>query len=176
MLAPDGAIRYQTSIWLRNPETKRIMRSAKLKIPIFLQFFKQKLAIIEGNPPYGLKVNRRITQALLKEAKPVIRNPSPLENAYRYAEVYREPSIVSMAQIGQRFGVSRARVCQILNLLELDENIQKYLTSIKNIEEHNYFTERKLRQIAIIKDKDEQIRKFGELVDNVKFELKNRLN
>ena len=162
--------------WLRNPETKRILRSAKLKIPIFLQFVNQKLAIIEGNPPYGLKTDRRITQALLREAKPVIRKPSPLEEALKYAEVYKEPSIVSKAQIGERFGVSRARVCQILNLLELDESIQKYLLSREDIKEHNFFTERKLRSIAILENKIEQVRKFYELVHDMQIELHNGLD
>lgn len=107
---------------------------------------------------------------MIKEAKPVIRKPSPLEEAYKYAEVYKEPSIVSKAQVGERFGVSRTHVCQMLNLLELDENIQKYLLSIKDAKEHNYFTERKLREIAIIKDKHEQMKRFGKLVSDMRFD------
>ncbi len=59
----------------------------------------------------------------------------------------------------------------MLNLLELDESIQKYLLSIKDTKEHNSFTERKLRQIAIIKDRSEQIRKFSELVRDMRLEL-----
>jgi len=43
----------------------------------------------------------------------------------------------------------------MLNLLELDYTIQKYLLSIENVKEHSYFTERRLRQIAIIKDNNE---------------------
>jgi len=131
---------------------------------------------MEGNPPYGLKTNNRITQALVKEAKPVTRNPSPLEEAYRYLEVFKEPSVVSKAQVGERFGVSRARVCQVLNLLELDENIQKYLLSLKDTKEHNFFTERKLRQIAIAKDRSEQIREFSELVRDMELELNDKLD
>ena len=136
-----------------------------------MQFIKQQLVIITGEPPYNLKTDKRITKKLLKEAKPVARRPSPLEEALKYAEVLKEPSIVSRAQVGERFGVSRARVCQMLNLLDLDYSIQKYLLSIENVKEHNYFTERRLRQVAIIRDKRKQLNRFSELVNNMRFEL-----
>ena len=71
-----------------------------------------------------------------------------------------EPSIVTMAQVAARFNVSRARVCQMLNLLKLPEEIKGYLLSIKDTEEHNYFTERKLRQIATLDDPSEQTTLF----------------
>ena len=164
------------AMWLPDPQTKRIIASAKIRIPIYMQFIKQRLSILIGEPPYNLKTDKRITKKLLREAKPVIRRPSPLEEALKYAEVFKEPSIVSKAQVGERFGVSRARVCQLLNLLNLDYNVQRYIISIKNINEHNYFTERRLRQIAIIKDEHEQIRKFGELVSEIKFELNGELD
>lgn len=105
-----------------------------------MQFIKQQLVTIAGELPYNLKTDKRITKKLLKQAKPVIRKPSPLEEALKYANVLKEPSIVSKARLGARFGVSRARVCQILNLLDLDYTIQNYLLSIENVKEHNYFT------------------------------------
>ena len=129
------------------------------------------MQIIFGEPPYGLKAEERITESMIKEAKPVLRRPSPLEEALKYAEVYSELSIVSKTQVAGRFGVSRARVCQMLNLLELDDTIKKYLLSIEDVKEHNYFTERKLRQIAIIKDQPEQIRKFRDLMTDVRSEI-----
>ena len=83
--------------------------------------------------------------------------------------------MVSKAQVGMRFGVSRARVCQILGLLDLDESIQKYLFSIEGPKEHNFFTERRLRPIAVIKDKNEQITRFRELVSDMRYTLSGRL-
>jgi ParB-like chromosome segregation protein Spo0J len=136
-----------------------------------MQFIKQQLVIIAGELPYNLKTDKRITKKLIKEAKPIIRKPSPLEEALKYAEVLKEPSIVSKAQVGQRFGVSRARVCQMLNLLDLDYTIQKYLLSIENVKEHNYFTERRLRQIAIIKDKHEQVIEFSKLMNDIRLKM-----
>lgn len=136
-----------------------------------MQFIKQKLVIIAGKLPYNLNTDKRITKKLLKETKPVIRKPSPLEEAFKYAEVLKEPSIVSMAQVGQRFGVSRARVCQMLNLLDLDYSIQKYLLSIENVKEHNLFTERKLRQIALIKDNKNQTMIFSRLIKDLQAQL-----
>ena len=120
---------------------------------------------------FDLKTEERITEKMLKEAMPVLRRSSPLEEALKYAEVYSEPSIISKMQVAERFGVSRARACQMLNLLELDDIIKKYLLSIQDTREHNYFTERKLRQIAVIKDQLEQIRKFRDLVADVKTEV-----
>ena len=106
--------------------------------------------IITGQPPYGIKNTDRITERILKESKPKIKKPSPLDQALKYAQVLREPSVVSKAQVAMRFGVSRARVCQMLNLLELDNRIIHYLQSIEDVDEHNFFTEHRLRRIAIM--------------------------
>ena len=131
----------------------------------------KKLRILEGKIPYGIKTDKRITRQLLRQNKPVIAKPSPIETALEYARVYAEPSIVSKLQVAQRFGVSRARVCQVMNLLNLDNKIIEYLLNIKDAKEKNYWSERKLRKIAIIKEEDEQIRKFSEFINNTKFEF-----
>ena len=73
-----------------------------------------------------------------------------------------EPSIVSKNQVAERFGVSRARVCQLLNLLELHPQIIQQLRSIDNIDEHNFFTEHRLRKLAVMNE-DTQVGEFNRL-------------
>ncbi|MCK4789908.1 MAG: ParB/RepB/Spo0J family partition protein [Desulfobacteraceae bacterium] len=107
----------------------------------------------------------------MRKNKPVLRRKSPLAEALTYAEALNNPAILSQARVGAIFGVSRARVCQVLSLLNLDESIKKYLLAIEDPKEHNFFSERKLRQIALIKDKKTQTRKFGNLVEKMKDEL-----
>lgn len=85
---------------------------------------------------------------IIREAKPKIRKPSPLDQALKYAQVLNEPSVVSKNQVAERCGVSRARVCQMLNLLELDPSIIKHLRLIEDVEEHNFFTEHRLQKLA----------------------------
>lgn len=130
-------------------------------------YCNKKLRIMEGKIPYGIKTDKRITRQLLRQNKPVVVKPSPIETALEYAKVYAEPSIVSKLQVAQRFGVTRARVCQMMNLLNLDKRIIEYLLNIKDTKEKNYWTERRLRKIATVKGVDEQIRKFGEIINDM---------
>jgi len=66
-------------------------------------------------------------------------------------------------------------VCHVLNLLDLDDTIKKYLLSIQDAKESNYFTERRLKQVAIIKDGEEQIREFDKLVTDMRVELSGKI-
>ena len=57
----------------------------------------------------------------------------------------------------------------MLNLLDLDDTILEQLTSIKDVEEHNFFTEHKLRRLAVM-DGVEQIAEFNRLRQEVRRE------
>ena len=117
---------------------------------------------MQGQPPYGIQTDERITQKILQESRPRVRRPSPIEQALTYARILNEPSVVSKSQVAQRFGVSRARVSQMLNLLDLDNTILKQLTSIEDVDEHNFFTEHRLRSLAMM-DGNEQLAEFNRL-------------
>jgi len=58
--------------------------------------------------------------------------------------------------------VSRARVSQVLNLLDLDDTILKELMAIRDVDEHNFFTEHRLRKLAVM-DEGEQVAEFNRL-------------
>ena len=53
-----------------------------------------------GNPPYISKQTKESQKKLLKEA-------------IKYVSALKELSVVSKAQVAERFGVSRTRVCQM---------------------------------------------------------------
>ncbi|MBU0597088.1 hypothetical protein KKA94_02915 [Patescibacteria group bacterium] len=132
-----------------------------------MMFVGTRLSLIPGIPPVNLPENHRITKSYLKQNTPTEKKRSPLLEALKYADVLQEPSVETFSQVGMRFNVSRARVSQMLSLLNLNESIKEYICSIDDAQKHNFFTERKLRNIAIIKDKKEQNSRFRKLIEDI---------
>jgi hypothetical protein len=61
-------------------------------------------------------------------------------------------------------GISRARVTQIMSLLNLHPDIQEYLNNTKHDLNAGLLTERRLRGIAIIQNSEDQFAAFRKLV------------
>jgi hypothetical protein len=62
--------------------------------------------------------------------------------------------------------VSRAKVTQMFNLLKLDDEIQKFVRGVGDTDERlRKLSERRLREIVKIEDKDEQRMSFRKSVD-----------
>ena len=68
------------------------------------------------------------------------------------------------ADIARIMGISRARVTQFMNLLELHPEIQKYLNNTKYESDNKLLTERRLRDIAIIQSNEDQLTAFRKLI------------
>ena len=87
---------------------------------------------------------------------------NPLELAILYQKILKS-QYISKADLARKIGVSRTRIIQILNLLNLDDAILKYLKSAK-YPEGNGIPERQLRSLTKIKSHKLQRKKFRELV------------
>jgi len=87
---------------------------------------------------------------------------NPLDIARDYKEMIENG--MTKAEIAKLMGISRARVVQVMDLLKLHPDIQRYLNRAKDDPNALLFTERKLREIAKIQDHDEQIIAFKELI------------
>ena len=137
-----------------------------IHVPIYFIFNKDKrLEIREGKTPYGISTDKRITRRLLKEQRPVVCKPNPITTALKYQRIYNEAEYQSMEKVAQEFGVSRVRIHQMLNLLKLDQRIIDYIIEITNPRQNNFWTERRLRQIAQLPI-EKQYEKFQKILTN----------
>jgi hypothetical protein len=89
--------------------------------------------------------------------------------AKHYQKLIKQGVVNNQAELAKREGLTRTRMTQILNLLKLAPEIQKYLKDLKDETEIRFFTERRLRQIVRIKAYKTQMKKFQELKRNVNF-------
>jgi len=72
--------------------------------------------------------------------------------------------VKNAAQIAKDMGVTRARVSQIMGLLRLAPEILDNIDDLDGSEGCLHLTERKLRQISVLTDHQEQLARFSELV------------
>ncbi len=121
-----------------------------------------RIDIIEGEAPYQISTNERITKTLLKRHKPIKVKPNPIQTALKYDKLYRGLSNPSLTEVGKHFGISRVRVCQMLKLLKLDKRIVDYVANITDPKQNNFWSERKLRTLINHKI-NEQYKEFIKL-------------
>jgi hypothetical protein len=138
-------------------------------MPIHVRFNAQRqVEIVEGDAPYKISTDERITKTLLKKHKPARLKPNPIQTALRYDKLRKGLSNPTMEEVAKHVGVSRVRVCQMLNLLKLDQRIVDYVANITNPKENNFWTERRLRNLISF-SKSHQLFEF-------KKSLKNAIN
>lgn len=149
---------------LPDPTSGRTPKVLTIHVPIYYIFNKDgKLQILEGKAPYGISTDKRITRRLLKEHKPIICKPNPIKIALKYQQIYNDSTYQTMDKVAQEFGVTRVRIHQMLNLLKLDQRIIDYIVNISDPKQNNYWTERRLREIARLPI-DKQYERFQKLL------------
>ena len=130
-------------------------------MPIHLIFNGNRaLDIIEGKAPYGISTFERLTKTILRRYKPIVCKPNPIKTALKYKQLYEQAG--SMTAVANKLGVSRVRIHQMLNLLNLDQQIIEHLVRLTSVKEINYWTERKLRNLLKLSQETQYI-KFKEI-------------
>ena len=97
-----------------------------------------------------------------------------LVRAEKYTEMLKTGKVKSQAEMARQEGITKARLTQIMNLLKLAPRIKEYLKNLNDPALLRYFNEKRLRPIASIKDKQNQLEKFEEL--KRKIEIKESIN
>ena len=89
----------------------------------------------------------------------------PIHLAFEFQKLLERELVNSRSELAKRYGLSRARVTQIMNLLELAPEIQEHLLQLKDRRSVRAFSERRLRSFVQLRTHAAQIRRFSQLVD-----------
>jgi DNA-binding transcriptional MocR family regulator len=86
-----------------------------------------------------------------------------LRTAIEWQGLLESGRIPSQAEIARQEGLTRARVTQILSLLNLAPKIQEYILSMPKMSQRPMVTERSLRPLTFIEDQNKQVWAFEQL-------------
>jgi len=90
---------------------------------------------------------------------------SPMLRAQRYqALMAGDPTIKSRADLARELGITRARVTQVLGLLDLAPEIQEALLALGDQDAVRFLSEHRLRPLLRLADPAEQVREFERLL------------
>lgn len=87
-----------------------------------------------------------------------------LRKAIEWQRFLESGKVPSQAEIARQEGITRARVSQILSLLNLAPKIQEYILSMPRTARQQVVTERSLRHITVLNDHKQQVMEFEELI------------
>lgn len=90
----------------------------------------------------------------------------PIHLALEFHELLERGLVNSRSELAKRNGMSRARVTQTMNLLDLAPEIQEYLLPLQDKKSVRAFSERRLRGFARLRSHSAQVRRFSIPVDS----------
>ena len=90
----------------------------------------------------------------------------PLLLAYEFQELLEAGVVNNRAEIARHCGLSRARVTQVMSLLQLPDDIQEYVMALPTEMQRSY-SGRRLQGVAGIRDEAAQGKAFEDLVKKV---------
>jgi hypothetical protein len=126
--------------------SKRPLSKFWLPGPVDVRTFTPRITI-----PYNPLIMAVMRRAISMAASTKKHLVNVFQKAKHYSDLLQRGVVNSKAELARKEGIPRARITQILNLLNLTVEIQEYLATVKG---EAFFTERRLRRIALIKDRE----------------------
>jgi hypothetical protein len=99
----------------------------------------------------------------------------PIHSAREFQKLLDEEVVNNRSELAKRYGISRARVTQLMNLLDLAPEIQEYLLQLQDRKSVRGYSERRLRTLVQLRSHLNQMRQFSEWRNcRMVIDLKNR--
>jgi len=149
-------------LWLPVPTSQRTISVAKHRFPIYLAYNGRGICIILGIAPIEPDETGAVSSGNLKARNQHDKWENPLKLAFYYRELMEQGK--TKAEIARTAGVSRARVTQVMNLLNLHPEIQRYLNKSEHELDAKLLKQIRLRDIAVIHNTEEQLAAFRKLI------------
>lgn len=96
------------------------------ELPYFYKWQNKTKTLFRGPKPKYIQKNKIITKKEQRHHEFVESYENPIEKALEYQRMIREENL-NQIQLARKLGISRVRVWQLLNLLKLSEDQQKYV-------------------------------------------------
>jgi hypothetical protein len=158
------------SNWLPGGNTHRtnVLRSIWEKVPYYTRLYERRQFFVRGIKPKKLADDSKITQHRWQKYKRQTSQENPIAKGMRYLRVFESESVNTYAQAAEILEVSRQRVYQHVALATklAPEIIEFVMRNRDNLDVTAYFTERRLRPLTMIADKEEQIAAFREMLSD----------
>jgi len=110
----------------------------------------------------SFKRRRKIGIGIKPEKPPKIK-ANPILQALKFQEILTTKEAKSKNELARKLGLSRVRMTQIMNLLKLNPKIIQKI-SLFEPTAFNFLTERRLRPLTQIKDKNRQMAIFRKML------------
>ena len=151
------------------PQSGHETNHSKLSYLIDTQYYisldSRRQTVNFGPKPASLPPSRRAWKRDIKHLEYLNNHSFVLDEARRYQDCFERKGVDTKAEVAEIFGVSRARITQYLNLLDLPKSIIRYLEEHQNnLEIRKLLTERRLRPLTWIDNKEECIRRFESII------------
>jgi hypothetical protein len=88
--------------------------------------------------------------------------------ALKWREQLRNYPVLTRAQVAAQEGLSRARVTQVMSLLELPADVQCFLGRLTDPKDIRFFSERRLRKLLCLRNPSVQRQVWEETVREFK--------